>query len=82
MQYEQIEHMIMQHLILKLFVSQHNHLVGLKKTYLKLSFKHVDDLQSVKRELSAGDYLKHLKELCVEPWGGLGTQDEGSCFRK
>lgn len=38
--------------------------------------------RAVKRELSALDYLKHLKEFSVEPWGGLSTQDQGSCYRK
>ena len=31
---------------------QHNHLVGLKKKYLKLSFNHVDDLSSVRKDLN------------------------------
>ena len=35
-----------------LCVFQHNHLVGLKKTYLKLLFKHVDDLISVKQTIN------------------------------
>jgi DNA polymerase epsilon subunit 1 len=31
---------------------QHNHLVGLKRTYLKLSFLNVDDLMKVKKEIN------------------------------
>lgn len=34
------------------FPPQHNHLVGLKRTYIKLSFNTVDDLVRVKREIS------------------------------
>ena len=33
------------------FVLQHNHLVNLKKTYLKLSFLSVEDLMKVRREI-------------------------------
>lgn len=34
------------------FRLQHNHLVGLKRNYIKLSFNTVDDLIRVKREIS------------------------------
>lgn len=35
-----------------LLLPQHNHLVGLKRNYIKLSFNTVDDLIKVKREIS------------------------------
>ena len=36
---------------LDVFSFQHNHLVNLKRTYLKLSFLSVDDLMKVRREI-------------------------------
>ncbi len=35
-----------------MYLLQHNHLVGLKMTYLKLSFLTVEDLTKVKREIN------------------------------
>ena len=38
-------------LVFDVFSFQHNHLVNLKRTYLKLSFLSVDDLMKVRREI-------------------------------
>ena len=39
------------HIMFAVFTLQHNHLVGLKRIYLKLSFLTVEDLNKVKREI-------------------------------
>ncbi|KAK2845413.1 hypothetical protein Q7C36_010267 [Tachysurus vachellii] len=64
----------------------HNHLVGLKRTYIKLSFNTVDDLVKVKREISPAVRKNREREKSNDAYtsmlssalvGGSVTTDDG-----
>ncbi|XP_027018753.2 DNA polymerase epsilon catalytic subunit A [Tachysurus fulvidraco] len=64
----------------------HNHLVGLKRTYIKLSFNTVDDLVKVKREISPAVRKNREREKSNDTYtsmlssalvGGSVTTDDG-----
>ena len=50
---------------------QPNHLVGLKRNYIKLSFNTVDDLMKVKRELSPAIRKNREKEKSNETYTSM-----------
>ncbi|MFT7808498.1 DNA polymerase epsilon catalytic subunit A isoform X1 [Arapaima gigas] len=69
-----------------------NHLVGLRKTYIKLSFNTVDDLVKVKREISPVVRKNREREKCNDTYtvmltsvlagGNVAATDEDGTFKK
>ena len=55
------------------FISKHNHLVGLKRTYLKLSFLSVEELVKVKREIMPTVKKNKEQEKSVDKYTAMLT---------
>jgi len=60
-------------LVYLLFFVQPNHLVGLKRKYLKLSFLCVEDLMKVKKEIFAAVRKNRDREKSSDAYSGLLT---------
>jgi len=58
---------------LPLFFVQPNHLVGLKRSYLKLSFLCVEDLMKVKKDIFAAVRKNRDREKSTDAYSGLLT---------
>ena len=75
-------------LSLLFFFAQPNHLVGLKRNYLKLSFLCVEDLMKVKKDIFAAVRKNRDREKSSDAYSGMLTNRYwkklhiSSCFYK